>query len=96
MRCAKCQRFYDAAVEEKLTERQRRKVHEHLNDCPACSVVWQENEALRAMLRQSAEPDHVPGAPYFAQLARNAVAAVEADKRAEAANPPPGFWPSLA
>ncbi len=95
MRCAKCQRMYDAAVENRLSDRQREKIRSHLSVCPSCALVWQENEGLRAVLCESAKPEHIPSPGYFARLARNAIEAVEAEKSVEAAAPRPTFWASL-
>jgi len=97
MRCAKCQKIYDAAVEGVLSESLQAKVREHLDSCPACTLVWQENKALRSMLCEGARPARMPDAAYFARLARNAMARAEAEASASAtlAEAKPGFFTSL-
>jgi len=79
MRCSKCQKFYDAAARGVLSESLSRKVRDHLASCPACSVVWQENEALRYMIRKTAEPRAIPDQAYFVQLARQAIVQAQAE-----------------
>ena len=78
MRCAKCQKLFDDMAHGSLPEAKARQVREHLASCPKCSVVWHENQALRCMLRRSAQPAAMPDAVYFARLARQAVAQVRA------------------
>ncbi|KPL07376.1 hypothetical protein AMJ85_09655 [candidate division BRC1 bacterium SM23_51] len=80
MRCSKCQKLYDDAARGLLSEALSRKVHEHLASCPACSVVWQENGALRLVLREAATPPLVPEAAYYVRLARGAMARVETEQ----------------
>jgi len=94
MRCATCQKLYDDAIEGALSERLARKVREHVAQCPACSVVWQENDGLRQVLRESAMPPSVPDSEYFVRLARQAVAKVQA--RPAPADPSPGLFERLA
>jgi len=79
MRCTKCQKIYDEAAQGLLSENLQRKVRDHLAECPVCSVFWQENEALRFALRETARPAAVPDAPYFARLARRAVAQAQVE-----------------
>ncbi|MCX8038497.1 MAG: zf-HC2 domain-containing protein [Candidatus Sumerlaeia bacterium] len=95
MRCAKCRRMYDAAAENRLSARQREKIRNHLSQCPSCALVWQENEGLRTVLCESAKPERVPSAEYFARLARKAVEAAEAERRADSARPRLTVWASL-
>jgi tetratricopeptide (TPR) repeat protein len=94
MRCSTCQKLYDNAVEDALSERLARKVREHVAQCPACSVVWQENDGLRQILRASAVPPSVPDSEYFARLARQVVA--QAQTRPAFADPSPGWFEKLA
>jgi len=74
MRCSKCRKLYDDAVSGLLPEKTARKVREHLAQCPSCAVFWQENDALRMLLRESCEGVELPAPAYFARLSRIAVA----------------------
>lgn len=95
MRCAKCQKLYDAAVRGLLSERWDRKVREHVAACPACAVVWQENESLRRLVRASSQPARMPDRAAFARMARQAMVQVEAER---AKTPPAraGWWTAVA
>jgi len=88
MRCLKCQKLYDDAVQGALSEKQNHKVRDHLASCPACSVFWQENEALRSTIRQSATPAVMPDAAYFARLARQAISKAQAEETEERSKRP--------
>ena len=80
MRCAKCQKLYDDAVRGLLSERLDRKIREHVAFCPTCAVVWQENESLRRLVRESSQPARIPDSAAFARMARHAVAQVEIER----------------
>ncbi|MBM3333823.1 zf-HC2 domain-containing protein, partial [Candidatus Sumerlaeota bacterium] len=97
MRCAKCQKLFDAAADGSLSDRWTRKVRDHLAVCPACSLVWQENEGLRLILRETSSPAAMPDAAYFARLARVAVEKAESERVVSApVLPKPGLAERLA
>jgi anti-sigma factor (TIGR02949 family) len=58
--CGKVRRSLDSYASGELDPAGRREVRRHLEGCPACSVLAEERERIRALVRRAVRREPVP------------------------------------
>ena len=72
MKCLRVTKLYDAYHRGLLSERGNRQLEEHLSCCHACREVYEENETLVALIKDSSElPEVSP--QYYQRLAARTI-----------------------
>lgn len=83
MRCDWTRDRFDLYRKSELSDRESSRLEEHLEGCEPCRAVFEQEERLGALLRESLPAPSVPDEPHFAQLFRRIQSRLEEELEEE-------------